>query len=261
MGGAEVPGEAAAPDPAGSDGRNRATRALFAGLPQRYDQLVELLTFGQNARWRRAMIEAALAGGAAAPGRVLDVASGTAGVAVEIARRSRARVVGVDLSSEMLEAGRANVALAGEPGERVRLALARAERLPFPDAAFDAATFTYLLRYVSDVDATLAELARVLKPGAPVASLDFGLPERQPYRAVWSAYVRLVLPVAGLLTGGVPWWRVGRFLGPNISGFYARHSPSQLETSWRAAGFVEVHRRPMTFGGGLVMWGRRGGGA
>ncbi|MDA8267861.1 MAG: class I SAM-dependent methyltransferase [Actinomycetota bacterium] len=277
-----------------------------------------------------------------APPRILDVASGTAGVALQLADRLGAQVVGVDLSLDMLRQGARNVAARaptspaatsrettfptamsptaasrearsdaaasrrarrseagardirsrhadvpcpdtpaggfpaasteasagragtgpGEPapGAAVALAVGRAEQLPFPDGSFDALTFTYLLRYVADVDATMAELARVLRPGAPVACLDFMVPPNRFWRAWWWGYTRLVLPIAGALTGGPAWFRVGRFLGPNISGHYRRHPVDRIVTAWDRAGLQDVGARTMSLGGGLVMWGRRSGG-
>src|SRR3974377_1465340 len=150
------------------DDLNRFARDLFDGLPARYDRLAELLSFGQNGRWRTEMVGHVVP----ADGVILDVASGTAGVALQLAARSRARVVGVDLTEEMLRQGQRRVAAAGM-GDRVKLVAARAEQLPFPDGPFDALTFTYLLRYVQDPQATLAELARVLKPGGTMARLEF----------------------------------------------------------------------------------------
>src|SRR6201999_65195 len=100
---------------------------------------------------------------------------------------------------------------------QVALVVGRGEQLPFPDRTFDALTFTYLLRYVSDPQATLAELARVVRPGGLVASLEFGVPADRGWRTGWCLYTRLVLPAAGLATGGPEWYRVGRFLGPDIS--------------------------------------------
>jgi demethylmenaquinone methyltransferase/2-methoxy-6-polyprenyl-1,4-benzoquinol methylase len=249
-------------------GSNRFARRLFSGLPSRYDQLVEWLTMWQNRRWRRAMVDAVLTGPAPSgppvghEARMLDVASGTAGVALQVASRRGARVVGVDLSLEMLSKGAVNVAAATGRGAAgaVELAAARAEQLPFPDATFDGLTFTYLLRYVEDVEATVAELARVLKPGAPIASLDFAVPQSSFWRSGWWVYTRLLLPVAGLLSGGAPWWRVGRFLGPNISGFYSKHPVPSLIAAWRAAGLVDVRVRTMSLGGGIVMSGRRADG-
>ena len=154
---------------------NRFARDLFDGLPARYDRLAELLSFGQNGQWRAEMVGRVVEGHVPADGVILDVASGTAGVALQLAARSRARVVGVDLTEKMLRQGQRRVAAAGQR-DRITLVAGRAEQLPFPDASFDALTFTYLLRYVRDPQATLAELARVLKPGGIMASLEFCVP-------------------------------------------------------------------------------------
>jgi demethylmenaquinone methyltransferase/2-methoxy-6-polyprenyl-1,4-benzoquinol methylase len=151
------------------------------------------------------------------------------------------------------------VARAGLNG-RVQLVAGRAEQLPFPDASFDALTFTYLLRYVDDPQATLRELARVVKPGGTVASLEFYLPPSHFWRAWWWLYTRFVLPAGGWLTGGAEWYRVGRFLGPNISGHYKKYPLAWTEDAWRQAGFENVGARIMSLGGGLVMWGTRSGG-
>jgi demethylmenaquinone methyltransferase/2-methoxy-6-polyprenyl-1,4-benzoquinol methylase len=236
--------------------RNRFAQTLFTPLPQRYDRLAELLSMGQNGRWRQAMVDhvAARAGG-----RVLDVASGTAGVALQLAERTTARIVGVDLTEQMLRQGARNVTDAGR-ADRIGLTLGRAEQLPFADATFDAMTFTYLLRYVADPQATLAELARVVKPGGAVASLEFLAPPRPLWRGAWWLYTRLLLPAGGLLTGGPAWFGVGRFLGPNISAHYRRYPVDWTVRAWEQAGFTDVGVRVMSLGGGLVMWGTRAGG-
>jgi len=233
--------------------RNRFAQQLFTPLPQRYDRLAEVLSMGQNGRWRRAMIDHVAP---SAPGLVLDVASGTAGVALQLAERTPAHVIGVDLTVEMLAQGVRNVGAAGQQ-KRVQLVAGRAEQLPFPDRTFDALTFTYLLRYVDDPAATLRELARVVKPGSAVASLEFFLPPNRFWRTMWWLYTRLLLPVGGWVTGGREWFRVGRFLGPNISQHYRRYPLSWTEAAWRDAGFEDVGVRIMSLGGGLVMWGTR----
>ena len=144
--------------------------------------------------------------------------------------------------------------------DRVQLVAGRAEQLPFPDRSFDALTFTYLLRYVRDPQATLAELARVVKPGARVASLEFLRPPSPFWRFWWWLYTRLLLPAGGLVTGGREWFVVGRFLGPNISRHYRRYPVSWTVDAWRRAGFEDVGVKVMSLGGGLVMWGTRAGG-
>jgi demethylmenaquinone methyltransferase / 2-methoxy-6-polyprenyl-1,4-benzoquinol methylase len=234
---------------------NRFAQKLFTPLPRHYDRLAELLSLGQNGRWRRAMVDHIVGD---RPGLVLDVASGPAGVALQIADRSDARVVGVDLTLDMLRQGHHNVTERGL-ADRVQLVAGRAEDMPFPDAAFDALTFTYLLRYVDDPRATLQELARVVKPGGLVASLEFLVPQSAFWRFWWWLYTRFLLPVGGWLTGGRPWFEVGRFLGPNISEHYRRYPVEWTIEAWKEAGFVDVGVRRMSLGGGLVMWGRRHG--
>ncbi len=239
------------------DHRNSFAQQLFAPLPARYDRLAEVLSFGQNGRWRRAMVDRIVA--ADPPAVVLDVAAGTAGVSLQIARRTGARVVGLDLSRPMLTQGARNVTAAGA-NDLVTLVNARAERLPFADASVDALTFTYLLRYVSDPQAVLAELARVVRPGGTVASLEFNVPPSAFWRFWWHGYTRLVLPLGGLITGGREWYEVGRFLGPSISGHYRRFPIDWTVRAWQQAGLHDVGYAVMSLGGGLVMWGTRAGG-
>jgi demethylmenaquinone methyltransferase/2-methoxy-6-polyprenyl-1,4-benzoquinol methylase len=233
--------------------RNRFAQQLFTSLPQRYDRLAEILSMGQNGRWRRTMIDRIVP---SSPRTVLDVASGTAGVALQLATRTSADVVGVDLTEAMLARGHLNVVNSGM-SERVQLVAGRAEQLPFPSRTFDALTFTYLLRYVDDPQATLNELARVVKPGAAVASLEFLLPPNRFWRMWWWLYTRLVLPIGGWVTGGREWFRVGRFLGPNISNHYRQYPVSWTVEAWHQAGFENVGVREMSLGGGLIMWGTR----
>jgi demethylmenaquinone methyltransferase/2-methoxy-6-polyprenyl-1,4-benzoquinol methylase len=225
--------------------RKREALELFRGLPRRYDLLSSALSFGQDPRWRRALVDAV----APAPGgRVLDVATGTGMVAAELRSRADCEVVGIDQSAEMLAGARAR--FAGD--ERVVLIEGQAEHLPFDDASFDALTFTYLLRYVDDPAATLRELTRVVKPGGRVASLEFGVPTLAPARAAWRLYTAVGLPTLGRLASR-EWAEVGRFLGPSIRGFYARHPLARIVGYWQDAGLADVSVRRMSLGGGIVM--------
>ncbi len=236
----------------------RFAQQLFDGLPRRYDRLGALLSFGQDRRWRRAMVDPVTTM-RPAPAVVADVACGTAGVSLQLAQRTSADVVGVDLTEQMLRVGRARVAAAGEAA-RVSLVVGKGEQLPLADASVDALTFTYLLRYVRDPAATVRELARVVRPGGVVASLEFAVPDAAVTRTAWLAYTRALLPVAGLLAGGRDWFAVGRFLGPSISAHYQRYPVSWHVAAWTNAGIENVQVRRMSLGGGLVMWGRRADG-
>ncbi len=234
----------------GETAGKREALDLFRALPRRYDALSSALSFGQDPRWRRALVAAV----APPPGaRVLDVATGTGMVAAELLARGDCTVVGLDQSREMLAAARAR--FAGD--ERVELIEGEAERLPFADQSFDALTFTYLLRYVEDPAATIRELARVVKPGGRVGSLEFGVPPLAPARAAWRLYTAVGLPVLGRLASR-EWSAVGRFLGPSIRGFYERHPLPALVRYWREAGLIDVSVRRMSLGGGVVIWATRG---
>ena len=186
----------------------------------------------------------------AGPGdRVLDVATGTGAVAREVIARTGCTVVGLDQSPEMLAEARRRL-----PG--VELIQGTADELPFPDASFDALTFTYLLRYVPDPAATHARagaggeagrhglLARVRRPprrvAAALGALRAGRPARSPGRVISPG-----------------WHEVGSFLGPSIRDFYAEYPLGRVLDLWRAAGIGDVHARRMSLGGGVVIWGRR----
>ncbi len=235
--------------------RKRHALQLFSGLPRQYDRMGAVLSFGQDPRWRRALVRAV----GPQPGqRVLDVATGTGMVAAELVRRADCRVVGLDQSEAMLAAARARLARTPELAGRVTLVTGEAEQLPFEDGEFDALTFTYLLRYVDDAAATMRELARVVRPGGRIGMLEFGVPRQPALRALWRLHTRVGLPALGRLVSA-PWYEVGRFLGPNIEEFHRREP--DIPALWRSAGISDVSVSHPSFGAGLVVWGVRDGGA
>jgi demethylmenaquinone methyltransferase/2-methoxy-6-polyprenyl-1,4-benzoquinol methylase len=197
---------------------------------------------------------------ACADERILDVATGTGLVAAALIRRYGCRVVGLDQSEQMLAGARRRLDRDPALAARIELVRGEAESLPFGDGEIDHLTFTYLLRYVDDPGATLAELARVVRPGGRIASLEFGLPDPPLRRSLWRLYTRTALPAAGLALGGREWWRVGRFLGPSIEALYERLPLDRQLELWREAGIGDVRSRRMSLGGGVVIWGTRLGG-
>jgi demethylmenaquinone methyltransferase / 2-methoxy-6-polyprenyl-1,4-benzoquinol methylase len=232
--------------------RTQAARELFAPLGPTYDRYARLLSLGQDPRWRRSLVERIQAGPESV---VLDVATGTGAVALELVRQKGCTVVGIDQSAEMLEEARRRIALAAAT-RQIRLVEGRAEELPFEDGAFDALTVTYLLRYVDDPGATLAELARVVRAGGTIASLEFGLPPAALPRAAWELYTGVGLPLAGRLIG-TGWHEVGAFLRGSIRDFYARLPLDRQLALWRDAGLEDIRVRRLSLGGGVVVWGRR----
>ena len=236
--------------------RKRHAIELFAGLPRHYDRVAAAFSFGQDPRWRRAMVAAV---GAQPGDRVLDVATGTGLVAQALVRRYGCSVVGLDQSEAMLGAARARFGRDPALGERVSLVTGEAERLPFADGEFDHLTFTYLLRYVDDPAATMRELARVVRPGGRIASLEFAVPPSRFWRVLWQVYVHIGLPALGRLVSR-EWMQTGTFLAHSIPDFYARHPVGDVVRMWSDAGIDGVNVRRMSLGGGIVMWGTRDGG-
>jgi demethylmenaquinone methyltransferase/2-methoxy-6-polyprenyl-1,4-benzoquinol methylase len=240
-------------DASATSPRKRHALELFQGLPRHYDSMGAALSFGQDPRWRRALVRAI----DPRPGdRVLDVATGTGMVAEALARRCECEIVALDQSEAMLAGARDRLARDPRLASQIRLVRGEAERLPFADAEFDALTFTYLLRYVDDRLETMRELARVVKPGGRIGMVEFGVPDGPVLRALWRVQTRVFLPLLGRLVSPA-WLDVGRFLGPNIEQFHELEP--DLVGLWEKAGIRDVTLRAMSFGAGVIMCGVRNG--
>lgn len=228
--------------------RSRFARRLFAGIAPEYDRMGALLSFGQDPRWRRFLLSRVNA----IPGAwVLDAATGTGLVARELARRNL-RVAALDPSAAMIRRGVEAARVEGL-GDRIRFLGGRAERLPFPDETFDAVTFTYLLRYVTDPAATVGELARVLRPGGVMAALEFSVPHEAWAHAGWWVHTRAVMPAVGWAVSP-GWYRTGRFLGRDVTEFYRRFPLPVQVRWWQEAGMRRVRTRPFSNGAAVVTW-------
>ncbi|HEV8535563.1 MAG TPA: class I SAM-dependent methyltransferase [Candidatus Limnocylindria bacterium] len=227
---------------------SRDAPRIFTGIASTYERAGALLSIGQDARWRRALVAAVRA----SPDElVLDVATGTGLVARDLRSRYGCPVVGLDRSADML------VAAVARNGH-LPLVQGRAEELPFPDDSFDHLTFTYLLRYVDDPAAVMRELARVVRPGGRIAALDFGVPGNRVIRGLWRVYTAVGLPLIGRLISQ-RWAAVGAFLRGSIERFDSSHPQSEVERYWQEAGLVDVRVERMSFGSGVVMTGTKGG--
>ncbi len=234
--------------------RNHQARQLFDGIAAQYDWVPDLFSFFQYQRWRQYLVSRLQAKPDAT---VLDLCTGTAGVAMQTARTHHCRVVGVDLSPKMLSRAEHNLSSNGLASQ-VALVMGRAENLAFADDCFDAVCVTFLLRYVDDPESTMLEIIRVLKPGGRLLSLEFGVPPNPIARVFWHAYTRAVLPMAGALVSR-GWRNVGAFLGPSISHLYQSSTQDKHRELWLRLGILDVQVKRLSLGGAVVMWGTKVG--
>jgi demethylmenaquinone methyltransferase/2-methoxy-6-polyprenyl-1,4-benzoquinol methylase len=228
--------------------KRRYVRDMFSAIAPRYDFLNHLLSLGIDRSWRRRAVEA-LGWQVRPDGRYLDGCAGTLDLALELARRPGfgGLVVGADFSVAMLQLGRAK----GAAGP-VAVTAADALGLPFRDGAFDGATVGFGVRNFADLDEGLAELARVLRPGARVVILEFTVPSSRALRALYLLYFRRVLPVLGRAISGHP--TAYSYLPESVDSF---PSPGELLARLARAGFRDCGHRLLTGGIAALHWGTR----
>ena len=232
--------------------KNVGARQLFDPIAHNYEGPARAFSLFQYDRWRRFLVSRLDLSESSA---VLDVSTGTGLVAMDIARASGCSVVGLDLSDRMLKQGRRNLETS-RLGATVSLVRGTAEALPFPDDRFDAVVFTFLLRYVEDRQAVLEEMARVLKPGGQMASLEFYIPRGPVLYPLWLLHTRVAMPLGTkLISPG--WGDVGSFLGRSISTFYRENTLEDLTRMWTRAGIVGVNTEVLSLGGAVVTSGRK----
>lgn len=211
---------------------------MFSSIARRYDLLNTVLSFGFDKSWRRDATKAAFAGGAT---RVLDVATGTADLALALKKyRPEAEIIGVDFVEAMLQIGRRK---AREQELTVTLEQGDGLALPYPDASFGALTIAYGLRNFADIDKGLAEFYRVLKPGGRVVVLEFPPPPEGLFGNLFRFYFLQVLPRLGGLVSGRK--SAYTYLPDSVLKF---PPPDALAARMTRAGFSSVRYKLQTFG-------------
>ncbi|MBI3323504.1 MAG: ubiquinone/menaquinone biosynthesis methyltransferase [Candidatus Omnitrophica bacterium] len=230
--------------PSSSPAKEGFVHRLFDLITPRYDLFNRIASLGLDRMWRRRTVRAL---GLKPEMRVLDLACGTGDLAARAARAlvPLGAVVGCDLSLPMLAAGARKLARHPPSRWHVKLAQGRAEQLPFAAGSFHAATMGFALRNVSDLNAVLRELHRVLRPGGRIALLEFGRPRNPLLRAGHILWLSLAIPAIGLLTTGRLWPFL--YLRRSILGFLA---PEEVCRRLRTAGFADAEATPLS--GGVV---------
>lgn len=215
-------------------------RQMFGAIAPRYDFLNRLLSLGIDRRWRkRAVGMLKYREGS----RILDVATGTGDVALEIARTtpSSVKITGADFCQEMVELGRSKVATSPYSG-RIDFQVAPCEDLPFKDNTFDSITIAFGIRNVVDRDLGLAEMWRVLRPGGRIVILEISTPRSPLFRQGYYFYFRRILPMIG---GMFSRYNAYKYLPDSVLKFPSREEFSRMML---AAGFSAIQVHDLTFG-------------
>jgi len=213
---------------------------MFAHIAPRYDFLNRLLSLGIDRHWRRETVRLVKYGENA---RILDVATGTADVALEIARTTpnSVMVTGADFCSEMIDIGRLKIEASPYAG-RVSLRLAPCEDLPFPDNTFDSVTIAFGIRNIVDRKLGLAEMWRVLKPGGRLIILEFSTPESTLVKQLYYLYFKRLLPLVG---GMFSRYNAYKYLPDSVVEFPVRKEFADMISD---AGFRNIHMKDLTLG-------------
>jgi demethylmenaquinone methyltransferase/2-methoxy-6-polyprenyl-1,4-benzoquinol methylase len=232
-------------------GKRRYVRTLFARIADRYDLITRVLSYGQDRRWKRRLVDLA----SPAPGeRALDLATGTGDIAFALAQHG-ASVVGLDVTFRMIELAVAKIGEGSHAPATARFLVGDMTALPFPSASFDLVTTGYGLRNVPDLAAALGEIRRVLKPGGRMLSLDFNRPQNGLVRLAYLVYLSIV--------GGALGWILHR--DPDTY----RYIPASLRTypgadgvlqMMATAGFDTARHYPVLGGLMSIHYGRRDAG-
>ena len=223
-------------------------RTLFNSIASRYDLLNHLLSAGIDAHWRRRAVEH-LRG--IHPKSIIDVATGTGDFALAGLRLDPEEIIGVDIAEEMLSLGRKKIAARGLNGV-ITLEKAEAEKLPFEDCRFDAAMVAFGARNFENLDAGIAEMRRVLRPGGKILVLEFSQPSMPFFRQAYLWYFRRILPIIGKVISGSP--EAYTYLPRTVMAFPQGKDFLEVLT---AAGFRFPEEERLTFGIASVYTGVR----
>ncbi len=229
--------------------RGEKIQQMFSAIAPRYDFMNHLLSFGVDRRWRKKMVRLLKFSDAS---RILDVATGTGDVVIEIARftPSSVKITGVDFCPEMLELGRIKVLQSGY-SDRIDFTVAPCEDIPFSDNTFDSATIAFGIRNVVDRKLGLAEIWRVVRPGGRIVVLEFSTPSSGIFRCIYYFYFRRLLPLIG---GIFSRFRAYQYLPDSVLEFPSRKEFAKLLAE---AGFHNIHIHDLTFGIATIFAGEK----
>jgi len=220
-------------------GKKEQVTQMFDTISQNYDGLNRVISFGIDVKWRKKVVNIV---GSNRPKTILDIATGTGDLAINLVETGAEKIVGLDISPGMLEVGKQKV-IKAQLATVIEMIIGDSEQLPFEENSFDAITVAFGVRNFEDLEKGLSEIHRVLKPGGVFVVLETSVPTKIPYKQGYNTYCKFILPTIGKIFSKDR--SAYRYLSESASIFpYGENFNNIL----RKIGFINVEDRPQTFG-------------
>ena len=212
---------------------------MFDTISKEYDGLNRVISFGIDIKWRKKVVNIV---NSQQPDTILDIATGTGDLAINLAETSASKIVGFDISPGMLEVGKKKIELK-KLNQKIEMVLGDSEKMPFKDNSFDAITVAFGIRNFENLEQGLSEILRVLKPNGIFVILETSVPTKTPYKQGYNFYTKRILPLIGKV-----------FSKDKVAYSYLSESASvfpygeELNNILRKIGFINAEALPQTFG-------------
>lgn len=220
-------------------GKKEQVTKMFDTISKEYDSLNRVISFGIDVKWRNKVVEII---GNTNPDSILDIATGTGDLAINLTKTTAKKIVGLDISDGMLEVGRKKIEKL-QLENRIEMVLADSEKIPFEDATFDAITVAFGVRNFEHLEVGLSEIYRVLKPGGIFVVLETSVPTKTPYKQGYQFYSTKILPTIGRVFSKD---KVAyKYLSDSAASFPYGEAFNNI---LRKIGFIDIDDKPQTFG-------------
>lgn len=220
-------------------GKKEQVTQMFDTISKEYDGLNRVISFGIDIQWRNKVVDIVAATN---PDKILDIATGTGDLAINLVRTKASKVVGLDISSGMLEIGRKKVT-AKKLDSTIEMVLGDGEKIPFEDNSFDAITVAFGVRNFENLEQGLAEILRVLKPGGTFVVLETSVPTKTPFKQGYNLYTNRIMPLIGRVFSKD---KVAyKYLSDSAASFPYGEAFNNI---LRNIGFIDVQNKPQTLG-------------
>jgi len=220
-------------------GKKEQVSKMFDTISKEYDGLNRVISFGIDVKWRNKVVKII---GDTKPNSILDIATGTGDLAINLARTKASKIIGLDISQGMLEIGRGKIGKLGL-NNTIEMVLGDSEKIPFEDNSFDAITVAFGVRNFENLEKGLSEIYRVLKTGGTFAVLETSVPTKTPYKQGYKFYSKNILPLIGKLFSKDK--SAYKYLSDSAAAFpYGEAFNNILQK----IGFIAIENKPQTFG-------------